>query len=163
MYSRTTTRFFACTDVILVPFLRAARRGALAKSITGYHENMVRKQYPVLELANQMPVRIWIWPEPLVAPRVRRVLGYENGTDVRMFVWMIRFLTFFDVTGILKNNILQIAIWLSEWTMTNCKHVTCMPRQPRLLYILWLALFSIQQTDLTSFLEDRRGVKWLWN
>jgi hypothetical protein len=57
------------------PFLRAARRGALAKSITGYHGNMVRKQYPVLELANQMPVRIWIWPEPLVAPRVRMALG----------------------------------------------------------------------------------------
>ena len=49
--------------------------GLLAKSITGYHKNMVRKQYPVLELANQMPVRIWIWPEPLVAPRVRRALG----------------------------------------------------------------------------------------
>ena len=61
------------------PFLRAARRGALAKSITGYHENMVRKQYPVLELANQMPVRIW--PEPLVAPRVRRALG------TRMVLW----------------------------------------------------------------------------
>ena len=60
------------------PFLRAfdlARRGALAKSITGYHKNMVRKQYPASELANQMPVRIWIWPEPLVAPRVRRALG----------------------------------------------------------------------------------------
>ena len=57
------------------PFLRAARRGALAKSITGYHKNMVRKQCPVLELANQMPVRIWIWPEPLVAPCVRRALG----------------------------------------------------------------------------------------
>jgi hypothetical protein len=52
-----------------------ARRGAVAKSITGYHENMVSKQYPVLELANQMPVRIWIWPEPLVAPRVKRALG----------------------------------------------------------------------------------------
>jgi hypothetical protein len=26
-----------------------------------------------------------------------------------------------------------------------------------------LALFSIQQTDLTSFSEDRRGVKWLCN
>jgi hypothetical protein len=57
------------------PFLHKfdrARRGALAKSINGYHKNMVRKQYPVLELANQMPVRIWIWPEPPVAPRVRR-------------------------------------------------------------------------------------------
>ena len=41
------------------PFLRAVGRGALAKSITGYHKNMVRKQYSVLELANQMPVRIW--------------------------------------------------------------------------------------------------------
>jgi hypothetical protein len=57
------------------PFLRAVRRGALAKSITGYHKNMVRKQYPVLELAPPMPVRIWIWPEHLVAPRVRRALG----------------------------------------------------------------------------------------
>ena len=47
----------------------------MVQSITGYHENMVRKQYPVLELANQMPVRIWIWLEPLVAPRVRRALG----------------------------------------------------------------------------------------
>jgi hypothetical protein len=57
------------------PFLRAVRRGALAKSTTGYHKNMVRKQYPVLELANQMPVRIWMWPELLVASRVRRALG----------------------------------------------------------------------------------------
>ena len=55
--------------------VNGAQRGALAKSITGYHKNMARKQYPVLELANQMPVRIWIWPEPLVAPRVRRALG----------------------------------------------------------------------------------------
>jgi hypothetical protein len=40
---------FSCPE----PFLRAVRRGALAKSITGYHKNIVRKQYPVLELANQ--------------------------------------------------------------------------------------------------------------
>jgi hypothetical protein len=39
------------------PFLRAVRRGALAKSITGYHKSMVRKHCPVLELAIQMPVR----------------------------------------------------------------------------------------------------------
>ena len=71
------------------PFLRAVRRGALAKSITGYHKNMVRKQCPVLELANQMPVRIWIWPEPLVAPRVRRALG------TRMVLMSSRF----DVTS----------------------------------------------------------------
>ena len=61
------------------PFLRTVRRGALAKSISGYHKNMVRKQYPVLELSNQMPVRIWIWPEPLAAPRVRRALGTRMG------------------------------------------------------------------------------------
>ena len=65
------------------PFLRAfdrARRGALAKSTTGYHRNMVREQYPVLEL---WPIRcqfdlIWIWPEPLVVlgrTHVRRALG----------------------------------------------------------------------------------------
>jgi hypothetical protein len=27
----------------------------------------------------------------------------------------------------------------------------------------WLAQFSIQQTDLTTFSEDGRGVKWLCN
>jgi hypothetical protein len=30
-------------------------------------------------------------------------------------------------------------------------------------YSAGLALFSIQQTDLTSFSEDGRGVKWLCN
>ena len=48
---------------------------------------MIRKQYPVLELANQMPVRIWIWPEPLVAPRVRRALGTRMGRDEKALVW----------------------------------------------------------------------------
>ena len=42
------------------PFLRAVRRGALAKSKTGYHKNMV-KEYNVIRtitfvVANQMPV-----------------------------------------------------------------------------------------------------------
>jgi hypothetical protein len=32
--------------------------------------------------------------------------------------------------------------------------------QKTTLSILWLALFFIQQTDLTSFSEDGRGVKW---
>ena len=75
------------------PFLRAvngARRGALAKSITGYHKNMVRKQYPVLELANHMPVRIWIWPEPLVAPRVGRALGTRMATTANDYMLTIR-------------------------------------------------------------------------
>ena len=60
------------------PFLRAVRRGALAKSISGYHKNMVRKQYPVLELANQMPVRNM---DLARAPRNtarKKGSGYEN-------------------------------------------------------------------------------------
>jgi hypothetical protein len=69
---------FVFAKCILVPralLARDATSWVLAKSITGYHKNMVRKQYPVLELANQMPVQILIWPEPLVASRVRRALG----------------------------------------------------------------------------------------
>ena len=60
------------------PFLRAVRRGALAKSITGYHKNMVRKQCPVLELANQMPVRnIDLARGPRRTAR-KKGSGYEN-------------------------------------------------------------------------------------
>ena len=37
-----TTKLEVCSPFSYPePFLRAARRGALAKSITGYHENMV--------------------------------------------------------------------------------------------------------------------------
>jgi hypothetical protein len=32
---------------------------------------------------------------------------------------MIRFMTFFDVTEILKSNMLQIAIWLSHYTLVE--------------------------------------------
>jgi hypothetical protein len=54
------------------------RRGALAKSITGYHKNMVRKQCPVLELANQMPVRnIDLARAPRRTAR-KKGSGYEN-------------------------------------------------------------------------------------
>ena len=63
------------------PFLRAVRRGALAKSITGYHKKMVRKQCPVLELANQMPVRnMDLARAPRRAPVTARKKGsvYEN-------------------------------------------------------------------------------------
>ena len=42
------------------PFLRAARRGALAKSKTGNHKNMVKDIYVIRTItfvvANQMPV-----------------------------------------------------------------------------------------------------------
>ena len=60
------------------PFLRAVRRGALAKSITGHHKNMVRKQCPVLELANQMPVgNMDLARAPRRTAR-KKGSGYEN-------------------------------------------------------------------------------------
>ena len=55
------------------PFLRAARRGTLVKSITGYHENMVRKQYP-RDASSDMDLAR--------APRrtaCKKGSGYENG------------------------------------------------------------------------------------
>ena len=61
------------------PFLRAVRRGALAKSITGYHKNMVRKQCPVLELANQMPVRNMDLARAPRRTARKKGSGYENG------------------------------------------------------------------------------------
>ena len=60
-------------------FLRAVRRGALAKSITGHHKNMVRKQYPVLELANQMPVRNMDLARAPRRTARKKGSGYENG------------------------------------------------------------------------------------
>ena len=64
------------------PFLRAVRRGALAKSITGYHKNMVRKQCPVLELANQMPVRNMDLARAPRRTARKKGSGYENGSTV---------------------------------------------------------------------------------
>ena len=59
------------------PFLRAVRRGALAKSISnchliGYNERCCSNTGYIL-----LPCfyGIRFWPEPLVAPRVRRALG----------------------------------------------------------------------------------------
>ena len=66
------------------PFLRAvngARRGALAKSISnwhliGYNEGYCSNTGYIL-LPCFHGIRLWIWPEPLVAPRVRRALGND--------------------------------------------------------------------------------------
>jgi hypothetical protein len=64
------------------PFLRAvdgARRGALAKSISNWHligyndGSCSNTGYIVLPCF--YGIRFWIWPESLVAPRVRRALG----------------------------------------------------------------------------------------
>ena len=64
------------------PFLRAvngARQGALAKSISNWHlighnEGCCSNTGYIL-LPCFYGIRLWIWPEPLVAPRVRRALG----------------------------------------------------------------------------------------
>ena len=64
------------------PFLRAvngARRGALAKSISNWHLIGYNEGYCSNNVYILLPCfhgfRFWIWPEPLVAPRVRRALG----------------------------------------------------------------------------------------
>ena len=61
------------------PFLRAVRRGALAKSISNWHLIRHNEGYcsntGYILLPCFYGIRLWIWPEPLVAPRVRRALG----------------------------------------------------------------------------------------
>ena len=61
------------------PFLRAVRRGALAKSISNWHLIGYNEGYCSNNVYILLPcfygIRFWIWPEPLVAPRVRRALG----------------------------------------------------------------------------------------
>ena len=68
------------------PFLRAvngARRGALAKSISNWHLIGYNEGYCSNTGCILLPcfhgIRLWIWPEPLVAPRVRRALGTRMG------------------------------------------------------------------------------------
>ena len=64
------------------PFLRAvngARQGAMAKSISNWHLIGYNEGYCSNNVYILLPcfygIRFWIWPEPLVAPRVRRALG----------------------------------------------------------------------------------------
>ena len=72
------------------PFLRAvngARQGALAKSISNWHLIGYNEGYCSNNVYILLPcfygIRFWIWPEPLVAPRVRRALGTRMGLLVR--------------------------------------------------------------------------------
>jgi hypothetical protein len=75
------------------PFLRAVRRGALGKSITGYHKKHGNRIYPVLE---QQPS---LWPircqfdmdlarAPCRAPLTARKMGsgYENANGLKKTV-----------------------------------------------------------------------------
>ena len=59
------------------PFLRAVRRGALAKSISNWHLIGYNEGYCSNTGYIILPCfyGIRFWPEPLVAPRVRRALG----------------------------------------------------------------------------------------
>ena len=74
------------------PILRAvngARQGALAKSISNWHlighnEGCCSNTGYIL-LPCFYGIRLWIWPEPLVAPRVRRALGTRMGWGRSMY------------------------------------------------------------------------------
>ena len=57
------------------PFLRAVRRGALVKSISKLASDWLVLTPDIVLLPCFYGIRLWIWPEPLVAPRVRRALG----------------------------------------------------------------------------------------
>ena len=92
-HSRTQSPSYARCDEGLwpfsypEPFLRAvngARQGALAKSISNWHLIGYNEGYCSNNVYILLPcfygIRFWIWPEPLVAPRVRRALGTRMGS-----------------------------------------------------------------------------------
>ena len=66
------------------PFLRAVRRGALAKTISKLASDWLVLTPDIVFLPCFYGIQSWIWPEPLVAPRVRRALG----TRMEQFVLM---------------------------------------------------------------------------
>ena len=65
------------------PFLRAVRRGALAKSIFRLASDWLVLTPDIVFLPCFYGIRLWIWPEPLVAPRVRRALGTRMEPEVQ--------------------------------------------------------------------------------
>jgi hypothetical protein len=78
-------------QLILVPRALLTRRGALAKSISNWHLIGHNEGYcsntGYILLPCFYGTRLWIWPEPLVAPRVRRALGTRmTPAKVRLFV-----------------------------------------------------------------------------
>ena len=77
------------------PFLRGvngARRGALAKSISNWHLIGYNEGYCSNTGYMLLPcfhgIRLWIWPEPLVAPRVRRALGTRMLCDLAPLIYI---------------------------------------------------------------------------
>ena len=61
------------------PPLRAVRR-ALAKSISELASDWLVLTPDIVFSPCFYGIRLWIWPEPLVAPRVRRALGTRMET-----------------------------------------------------------------------------------
>ena len=68
------------------PFLRAVRRGAVAKSISELACDWLVLTQDFVFLPCFLGIRLWIWPEPLVAPRVRRALGTRMTTLTAILV-----------------------------------------------------------------------------
>jgi hypothetical protein len=72
------------------PSYARARRGALAKSISNWnmigHNEGYCSNTGYIILPCFYGIRLWIWPEPLVAPRVRRALGTRMVIDVNLYI-----------------------------------------------------------------------------
>jgi hypothetical protein len=73
-HSRSWSRS-PCSVYYPEPFLRAVRRGALAKSISELVSDWLVLKPDIVFLPCFYCIRLWIWSEPLFAPRVRRALG----------------------------------------------------------------------------------------
>jgi hypothetical protein len=74
LFSGSCTQSFSYPE----PFLRAVRRGALAKSISEVASDWLVLTPDIVFLPCFYGIRLWIWPEPFVAlcrTRVRRALG----------------------------------------------------------------------------------------
>jgi hypothetical protein len=92
MYCRDPrSRFVSVSFSYPEPILRAvngARQGALAKSISNWHligyNNGYCSNTGYILLPCFHGIRLWIWPESLVAPRVRKALGTRMCLSVKM-------------------------------------------------------------------------------
>ena len=115
-----------CTFSYPEPILRAvngARQGALAKSISNWHLIGYNEGYCSNNVYILLPcfysIRFWIWPEPLVAPRVRRALG------TRMYCVLLRLKNNFSIVTVIiikelfivhrRNSALPLYILRKHW------------------------------------------------
>jgi hypothetical protein len=105
---------------VLGSFSRAvngARRGALAKSISNWHLIGYNEGYSSNTGYILLPcfygIRFWIWPEPLVAPRVRRALG------TRMV------LGYAAASGRHAGSFLYVQSMITSWILHMLKRTSC--------------------------------------